>query len=790
MGQFHVSWRGFQPVWGVWLPPGWLQPERLLAQWRSGARVLWAGEGWLLVFSRAESLPVEQLRGLAVVACQQGWTSHPDRPPQPGEVCLTWHGRSWSAPLEQLKRADLSEFWDWRELSYLASPPPSLSVSLPSLVRSAPEPVRKILPAVPPPAPEQQQFVRRFEQPSGPKNPLLGLFDLLKSFFSSPENQRYINKMFELFEQQNWQEALRHAIPIGESGNTQLTQFLGQLKPRSSLDFTSPLQQGGSIGTGLSGLELLKSVYRHALERLLAAGRIEEAAYVQGELLNDAAGAADLLERHGKLLEAARLATLKGLAAPLQVRLWFMAGQTQTALTLARRYHVEAEALQMLTRKDPELAKQFRAAWATDLADAGCLSQAISVGWTVRQQLEDYELWLARALLGGGVGALDALSFGLQDPDFCQRLKLVERLRAEFADYDLMGQPRRRAILERMTGNWLETRDPDLRVWAAETARRVMRQANSPFPLGDHRTMEFLVKLSGDPWLRADRPSTMRETDIPLGLWSERVDQQGITPLYDALWLGDGRLLLALGQAGLVILSRSGKFSQRFPQPAYHLVAGERPLVIGQGHLSRFDSGAPRYWCQAGLEGWAENHDGYHWLIWCGQELFVIDLTSPQWKAACSRMLPARPREVKVSGHSATLDLGPRFQAVLVPQLELTRDWETPAGYWVPTPLGFESIQWRGESFYFRNLRLPLEGSQPSFRERAGYCLVETVCPEGRHLLTFPINNPSQQSSLFVRGSSRLVTRVQGAILLVCDDLGRVLVADLQKRTWLARFFI
>ncbi|MBS2040310.1 hypothetical protein JST97_35310 [bacterium] len=596
--------------------------------------------------------------------------------------------------------------------------------------------------------------------------------------------------MFELFEQKNWEQALRHAIPIDSNGSSELAEFLGTLKPRASLDFTSAAQSGGSIGTGLQGLELLKAVYRKALEQLLQAGRIEEAAYVQGELLNDAAGAAELLERHGKLLEAARLATLKGLPAAMQVRLWFMAGRTETAMILARRYHVEAEALHMLGRKDPKLAAQFRAVWVTDLADAGCLSQAISVGWPVREQLEDYELWLARGLAAGGPAALEALIFGLQDPVYCERLKLVERLAAEFKDDDLIGQPRRRALLERMAGSWFEARHPELRAWAGETARRVMRQSNSPFPLGDYRTLEFLVNLSGDPWLRADKPAAFKEASAALGHWNERVEEQGLTPVYDAHWLGDGRLLLALGQAGVAILGRSGTYSQRFPQPAYHLVAGERPLVVGSGHLSRLESGGLRYWCQASPEGWSETHDGYHWLVWSDRDLFCIDLTSQAWRASSSRQLYSRPNEVNVTGHSASVDMGSRVQTLRIPQLDLTRDLEIPSAHRLVTPHGFEPIRVEGNFWHYRNQRLPLLGSHPHFRERGGYCLVETACAEGQQLLIFSTAHPSEQFSLLLPRTQRMRVRVYNWIVVVCDNLGRVLVADLRARTWLGRFFI
>ena len=786
-----MSWRGFHSVSGIWFPPGYQQTERLLNAWQPGARLLAAWDGWLLMFARPRFVGVEACPGSAVLAVGEAWSSDARLRPQPGQIALRWHGQSWHTQLQCLEAVDLSELWDWQLLSHRAPRTAVFIPTRPPLVQTAPEPVRKIFPSIPPPAPEREQLLERLARAPAPptsKNPLLGLFDLLRSVLGSPENERYMKKMLQLFEQQNWQEALRHALPLGDSPASSAVQsFLGELKPRSTLEFTSPSQLGGAIGASLQGLDLLKEIYRNALQSLLAAGRIDEAAYVQGELLADPAGAVDLLEKHGKLEEAARLATLKGLPASLQVRLWFQAGRVEVAMVLARRYGTQAEALAMIQRKDPALATRFRAAWATDLADAGCLSQAISVGWSVREQLEDFEFWLRDALQSG---TLEALVFGLQDAGYCERLQLPEKLQAIFQDYSLLTQPRRRAILERLAGSWFETHHPLLKSWAGETARKVMRQANSPVPLGDQRVLEFLINLSGDPWLRADRPPSLGEASARLGLWQERIDQAGHTPIYDALWLGDGRVLLALGQAGLVVLSRNGAVSQRFAQPAYQLVEGERPILVSGPNLNRFEGGKVVYWCQASLDGWCESHDGYHWLVWWGPQLYTIDLISSEWRALHQRPLDGPPREINLSGHTAAVDGGRRLLLLRSPQLELIREVEVGGGPHLCTPTGVESLSLVGEEWKFRGLPLAVEGHSPRFRERNGFCLIETPYAEGVQLLVFPLNNPSHQLSLKLPGARQIKARIYGWLLIVCDSAGRVLVADMKARAWLGQFFV
>lgn len=765
-----------QLTWGQWFPPDWQQPERLLRAWRSGARLYTAWNGWLLVYPQPQRL---QALGVPIFTVGEGWSSDPRLQPQPGQLALRWHGQIWRGDKQP---ADLSELWDWQQLQHSRALPPQIAP--PTLQKSQPEPVRKILPAIPPPAPEREQFLRNLEKEPPVKNPLLGFFDLLKSFFGSPENQRYIDKMLRLFDQKNWQEALRHAIPINES-SPGLQEFLGQLKPRQNLDFTPPTH-GASTSTSLQGLDLLKSVYRKAYQQLIQAGQIDEAAFVLGELLGDAAGAVDLLEKHQRLEAAARLATLKGLPASLQVRLWFQAGQHAKAIQLARRYGVQAEALQILARKNPQLAEQFRAVWATDLADAGSLSQALSVGWPVRQRLEDYERWLRQALASPGPASLEALLHGLQDGDLCQRLQLPQKLEELFRDHDLVSQPRRRALLERLSTTWVDTKHPQLKSWAAETARRVMRQSNSPIPLGDTRVLEFLINLSGDPWLRVDRPATLKEKIPALGRWSETIDQQGLTPTYDLLWLGDGRLLVALGQAGLVLLSRNGGVAQRFAQPAYGLVAGERPLVLNGCNLSRLEGSNLSFWCQGQFDGGWEEHDGYHWLVWWGQQLYTVDLTAPDWRALYQYDLEAPPREVNAGAVLA----GTHLTQLKLPRLEFLRRIDLPHGPYLCKSDGLQGIESEGRQIKLLAHTFELSGDQPRFRERGGFCLIETTCEDGLELLAFPLTNPAQLFRLKLPGATRLRARIHGWLLLVCDDAGRVLLADLRSRSWLARYFL
>ncbi|MBT9583652.1 hypothetical protein IV102_09885 [bacterium] len=794
-----MTWQGQVEAYGLWFPPGWLQSPRLAAAWLPGCRLLCAPPGLLLVFPVTRRIRAECAAGLPVVVQGQGWSGFERGKPEPGQLALLWQGQHLVHTMHQLLAVDLARLWDCKGWSYAEGQPLSSPRGRPIYRAPRSEEVRSILPAIPAPAPQREQMLERIRrpQPAGSRNLLLGFFDLLKSLFGSPENQHYMAKMVELFERQQWQEALRYAIPLDNSlPKAQLEKFLGVLRPRSSLDFTSPNPGGAAIGTSLQGMDLLRALYKGALQKLVQAGRIEEAAFLQGELLDDAAGAVELLETHGRLEAAARLATLKGLPASQQVRLWFQAGQVHQALVLARRYSVQAEAMVHLRAKDPQLALRFRAVWAEDLASVGREAEALSVGWEVRAQLPDYSDWLEQALKEGGAAAVQAMGLCLQDQGLRQQLGLTWRLEEWFEDTSLATHERRQAVLQQLIKHPLHCQDADLQAWALRTARQLMRQAHSPFALGNQQTLNYLVTLSNDPWLKADRPSSLPSAPQRLGLWRERVEQRGHTPLWDAAALSDGRLLVALGHAGLLAISSSGAVSQRFDTPAHSLVApcgGERFLALSGPRISSYHRGRIEAWCSSHVDGFASQHDGYHWLVWLENQLYQIDLTDLRvWRAVTQLRLPSSVLR---------LALGPRRLAVLLEDALVTCDYpslhnvsQSPATFTVTpqllTPAGLDTFELMSERLRYRGTELNIEGVRPEASYQDGYCLVVSHLLDGLSLLVFATESRAQQLLVNLPGATRMGMRVQGHTLTICDDLGRLMVADLKARQWLRQHFL
>lgn len=806
-----LRWRGRVEAVGFWFPPGHPREQslpRLLAElWLEESRLLHAYDGVLLLFPRSQLVDAERGAGLPVVALGEGWATFPSAEPGPAKLVLRWRGALWSAGLEELMPYELAGLWNSLELDFREGFPLSSPLSRPRLANpETNESVREILGAVPAPAPEREEWLRRLREPTespAKATGLLGFFDLLRSVFgSAPENQRYLVKMIDLFEKEHWDQALRHAIPLDRSSLSSgaLERFVGQLRPRRDLSFTARTSQGRpALGTSLEGIDLLRSVYHRAFQAMLQAGRIDEAAFVKGELLDDARGAVELLEQHRRFEAAARLATLKALPAELQVRLWFLAGQVEKAMVLARRFGVHAQALVHLEARDREKARDFRVAWAWDLRRLGQTAEALSVAWEVRERIPEFAAWMENELLQDGAGAAGALALAVGDDELCRDLGLAGRLEDWFADQSLLTLERRRTVLRLLSEQPRRSSLPELQRWAAATARRVMRQANGPFPLADQKAFETLLELSADPWLRADRPRTLPGQQAKLDSWRERVERRGQLPIYDAAALGDGRCLLALGYAGLVVVSSGGRIAQRFAVPAHRLVVprqGNLYLAVSHQRISAFQQGRVNAWCSAELDDFADLHLGFDWFVWRQRELFRIDLIPAlegraDWTAIEAIPLPSEPLRVAV---------GPAQVAVLFEDqvnyhhhhfLKVyTKHRLAGEGRYLLSPRTCEPLQlWEGR-VRFRGATLGGEGELVHTDYQDPYGVAIFQAERGLTLCLFDAEKAKRQLVLELPEARFARARIRAEQAVICDDTGRLLLVDLASRKWIAQMFL
>jgi hypothetical protein len=804
-----MRWQGRVEAWGVWIPPDACNPESLLHWWCEGCRLLQAHHGWLLVFGSSQSLVAETLPVVPVVKISDGWGSFPSAQPKSGEFVLKWQGAIWSNLLTALAAVDLASLWLDDSLDYSEAQPFAKVLSRPRLVkRPQKAAIREVFRVVPEAAPEQKEWMRRLSLPkqrTESSNPLLGFFDLLSSFFESKSNQKYVSKMMELFEKEQWHDALRHAIPLDqdESQLETLKRFLGALKPRSSLDFTPKGTSGHLISTSLAGLDVLHRLYEDSFTKLAQSGRLEEAAFVKAELLGDVQGAVEFLEEHKLFQSAANLATLKGLPAAQQVRLWFRAGRIEQALGLARCHRVHAAAVLELERRDREQALKFRVVWAQDLAKMGHFSEAVQAGWAARSDLPDYRDWIEQSLLGEDSGASHTMALALGDPELSRELGLGLRLQKWFADTDPFGMSRRRDFLDKLVRFKRSSPNPEVQRWAGLAARQVMRQANSPWELGDRKILKYLADLSGDRWLKVDIPRSLPKRRMSLDHWHQIVDSKGHLPIYDASGVGDGRILVALGHTGLALVSKNGAISQKFDLPTHVLICPRRSslfLTFSEGRIGSFQHGKAQSHCSVNIDGFADQHDGLCWFVWFGSQVFRMDIATllapdkESWLALSRLNLQTYPEKLSV---------GPKTVAILTKHTVhyysnpgLTpRDSRPTGSPDLLTPQNEQGLNYSHGQLRYQRIKLAIQphlmnGESLDVDFQSPYGIITVQTSDRLVLCIFDLSSPEQQMVLELPGAKFATVRAMDREIVISDSCGRLLIADPASQSWLGQFFL
>jgi hypothetical protein len=379
---------------------------------------------------------------------------------------------------------------------------------------------------------------------------------------------RYLGDLFRRFAEGDFDEALRRAIPLS-GGGPDAGPLLGPPRPRA--DLRIPLAPPGPapvLGLGPTVTGALARVYRQAAARLERTGRIGEAAFVLAELLGDVAGAVELLETHGLLRPAAELAEARELAPGLVVRAWFVAGDRERAVLVARRTGAFADAVAGLSGR-PELAVELRRLWAEELAAAGDPIAAVEVAWAEPSLHSVAIPWLDAALELGAAPAARALA------------RLVSAAPERFdalrpAIEALLSAPDRAADRAAFAGVLESVPDsPAVEVVRRAAVRVLVRDAGNDGAL-EPKAIRRLAGRTGDAAFRADLPPLPCARARPRGraveLVLEAADAGPRAPP-DAVDLPGGRLLVGYGEAGAELLSPDGKLLHRFAAPAYGFAA-------------------------------------------------------------------------------------------------------------------------------------------------------------------------------------------------------------------------
>ena len=461
------------------------------------------------------------------------------------------------------------------------------------------------------------------------------------------QHARYLSRMLAMFDDGDLDAALRHAIPLGKDLDpTRLGLPLWTPAPRNDLSITpqQPLA-GTSLGVGNDLFSYLRQRYRQAYERLAAAGEIEKAAFVLAELLDASEEAVLFLERHGRLRLAAEIAETRNLPAGLVIRQWFLAGERARAIAIARRTGAFADAVVRLEGSHREQATVLRLLWADALASGGLYAAAVDAAWPVEAARNLALAWIDRAIeIGGATGArMLARKARLRPEEFTD---IRERALALLADEDEEARSCVIAFAQELTVG-----DPigETRILARAAARRLLRHRDEAAGEG---LLNALLRASGDTVFQADVRSLRKRTAaastvVPLRLRHEPLEisrqaaDRGAIAVCDAALMPDGRMLVAAGEVGALLLSPEGKMIARFAEPTSRIVAsdhGDRAILTATRgevcRLSRLDllERRVRPWCDARIDRFAPDFDGLTWFVARGGTLYAVDATAPRFE--------------------------------------------------------------------------------------------------------------------------------------------------------------
>lgn len=448
------------------------------------------------------------------------------------------------------------------------------------------------------------------------------------------QQARYLQRMLGMFESGKLEEALRHAVPLGGQ-DAPMPPALGTPQARQALDLRTPAGASSTIGVGHDMEAHLRQIYRKTFEQLKRQKRVDEAVFVLAVLLNARQEALDYLEAEGRFAQAAELALAWDQPADVLVRLHCLAGDWRKALAIARRDQAFASAVRQLESKWPDAARQLRSEWGDALAQQGRWAAAIDAVWPAPELRDKAAQWLQSAERSGGVlGAKALVQRAALLPDtLMQHEALLHALRDEPGHH-----VERAAVAEALQA--VQHKGQGTRMMASCILPMLIQDVVSAVTPLPGKALQSLVELTGDRFLQVDlphlswpgsTPSDLKHRDQPL---IDHAPHPGTAPICDAMALDGGRALLALGEAGVMLIDAMGRKLHHFKVPGHGLVAGHsghNALAISKResllrvsrldlvHRESLDLGMLRADC------FADTFDGIAWTISRGNELFVLD---------------------------------------------------------------------------------------------------------------------------------------------------------------------
>jgi hypothetical protein len=622
----------------------------------------------------------------------------------------------------------------------------------------------------------------------------------------------YLRKLREMFESGDIDNALKHAIPLAAAAGPRrlpLRSFAPHPDPHVRPERSRPWSVA-EASPDFHGE--LRRLYRDAFHRLAAQARIEEAAFLLAEVLHAHEEAVAFLERHGRLRLAAEVAEARDLPPGLVVRQWFLAGDRRRGLRIARRTGAFVDAVTRLERSQrTEEAAELRRLWAEELAAAGDYAAAADVLWPLAEERRRTLEWMDRAVAQGGApaGRMLARKVILGQEPF-ERLRdaavaLLESWRAE-------GAAARLAFADAIRRG---PRTPAAATLARATLRAIVRDSGRLGARMEPADLRQLAAFAGDGALRADvlaLPLPAREPWISRReTWRVEVaaGDAGTVPVHDAAFLPNGLTAVALGEAGVRLISRAGRTVAELDQPAHRLVVsdhGDRAIALARRgevwRLARLDflSRRAETWCEARLDAFAPDYDGALWFVVGTDGLVAVEAAAggfdgswgvsrlPQNVLAIARS-PTRCSLAFGEGHEVwtyelpSLTLRRRDAVPPAPGHRRSRHVTVSADGTLAEALGGSGHRIAIHAHAASRTEIPLRGSgKPAEPAAAGDWAALPVHGPGEilvHLVHLP--SAAVLAEIALDRAARVTLRLTPQSLTLADDRGRVMVLDLEN---------
>jgi len=432
---------------------------------------------------------------------------------------------------------------------------------------------------------------------------------------------------------------------------------------------------GPTVGQHLSEL------YRNAAKELESSGRVDEAAFVLAELLNDSMLCIALWERHKRYHQAASLAENRALAAELRVRLWWLAGEHDRASRTARQHQVLGAVITRLEHTDKEAARAFRLSWVDQLEQSGDLEGAVAAGWpdeTIRPLLINV---IDRGIQNGGQQANGLLAYraALRPTD--------ENRAALFSSLEDSAVTSRIVRTIAIAVSEVRSAQPNADREIATRTLRALTRINQPH--SDKQLTKAHLKLQKrcDQLLRADLPTPIRPNVVPATVVIGE-HMPGNAEIHDVAPLGGGETLIALGELGCRLLTADGRVKARWDVPCHRLVPADHSGIVILVRPTEFDyetyvldltTRRHRYYGTIYSELWVSSFDGMSWPVVDSKGIAYLDILADTPTVAWRELEPGWIcHQVARSSESMAAVVTVKHQPHLGRRVEIWR-WNLPS---------------------------------------------------------------------------------------------------------------